>query len=88
MRGLAKVNIVAFLMVLLVSIGLNSCNPSKSSSVPSFIKVGKTYEFGAFGVKAEVLEIDNSGWIKIRAGRDIYWINLNAYTGRIWEVEE
>jgi hypothetical protein len=95
MRKIA--DIILFLLIFWFLLGLNSCDSIKSSSIPSFIKVGKTYRFGNFAVEAQVLEIDNSGWIKLRIVKSenpsidkpgtISWINLNAYSGGIDEVE-
>lgn len=63
------------------------------AETPSFIKVGKTYEFGTGGssFRVVVLEMGSQGWIKVAARRlDTQrepftgWLNVNQ---AIWFFE-
>ncbi len=60
----------------------NPVSKQSSSSIPGFLKVGKTYSVLLLNslVEAKIIEIDNdSGWINIEEdGEDKpYWINLS-----------
>src|SRR5947209_234315 len=62
--------LIALLLALNCTKDLNLS--SEAAALPSFIQVGKAYNFSGF--HATVLEIQSSGWLKTDAG----WVNRNA----------
>lgn len=78
--------IMGYITACTIAIGLFAWSASTATAetnAPSFIKAGKTYiiEVRGYVGKYEVLEVDKTGWIKVRGINfykdEIFWVNLN-----------
>jgi hypothetical protein len=86
MRLLALV-LLALVLVVLVLTLLGGCQQTRStggvtrsSAVPDFVQVGKSYEFwiGMAAPRVRVLEIRPDGWIRVeRRTGEVVWFNVN-----------
>ena len=66
------------IILTLISSYVFSPISAEASEVPKFIEVGKTYIQGLPSSRFIVLEIDPSGWIKVRlSDKSIAWYNVN-----------
>lgn len=70
--------LIALLLALNCAKVLNS--PSEAAAPPAFLQVGKSYVFQTQGGNAmEVLDIQNTGWIKAKSyDGSVYWVNTNV----------
>jgi|GEM_PF-4585638 hypothetical protein len=66
-------------IITLISSYVFSTISAEASEVPKFIEVGKTYIPSQLtSTRFIVLEIDPSGWIKVRlSDKSIVWYNVN-----------
>jgi hypothetical protein len=92
---------VAAILALAVLIGVMSFSCSQPSSAsaaaPTFLEKGRSYNFlhGSVYLRATVLDIDPSGWVRAREYKGgsltnslrTYWVNTNA-VGWITIAEE
>jgi hypothetical protein len=89
------VTLLPLVLVVLVLAMLAGCEQTRltegvtrSSAVPDFIQVGKTYMFWGppVGEKgAKVLEIRPDGWVRVQRlgqfGEDEIWVNISQVSG-------
>lgn len=78
-------NLSRWVAVVVVALLVYPGHAARAQDVPDFIQVGKKYMFGVFGMMdqetgAEVVEIGQGPWIKVRI-EDMdhpIWLNLNT----------
>jgi hypothetical protein len=72
------------LVLIAVLLALNCAKDPNGRSVeaaapPSFLQVGKSYMFKDYLMApVEVLEIQNTGWVKVKRDSGVEWVNTNA----------
>src|SRR5262245_6912848 len=87
---LMKAAAVIAVLLLMLNYVINLSPPSKAESAPPpFLQPGSLYKFDR-GTPVKVLEIDESGWVKVQDvdaigqpvknqfGNTSYWVNTNV----------
>jgi len=83
MRKTAKSYIISFVTIICIFF-FTGVTFATQSKVPKFIEVDKSYflQGNPFtGQVYKVVEIDNTGWIKVVPADEVkpyYWVNLNS----------
>ena len=85
MREMGKLSVIVCIITIFIFLS-TVVTFAANSNVPPFIKVGGIYEIRAGGMTGQdykVVEVDNSGWIKVYpadgdGGTYYWWINLNT----------
>jgi hypothetical protein len=85
--------LVLFVLVSALLVGCQQTRSTggvtRSSAVPDFVQVGKSYEFwtGMAAARVRVLEIRPDGWVRGEYAGKVVWFNVNQLLA-IKEIEE
>jgi hypothetical protein len=79
MDRFVKVMLVLIALLLAVNFAKDLNSSSEAAAPPSFLQVGKSYKFtGSYNLEGEIMEIQNTGWVKIKQSYGILWVNTNV----------